>query len=167
MEAELIKEAKVRENILDFEDALAQVPTATKGDRKDCPLKHSFADGIYVREIFIPADMLLTGKIHKHAHPNFLMKGKVKVVTEGAGEEVLEAPVSMISKAGTKRIVYTITDTVWVTVHHNPTNTQDLLVIEDNVIAKNYVEYEKFRKLADKSSSFLAIIKRAYNKLIK
>ena len=165
--AEVESSDKVRGKILDFEEALSYVPGATKGDRQDCPLKHSFADGIYVREIFIPADMLITGKIHKHAHPNFLMKGKVKVFTEGEGEQILEAPLSMISKAGTKRVVYTITDTVWITVHHNPKNEKDLLVIEDNVIAKSYDDYEKFRKLAGSKNVVLGFVKSIYNKLLK
>lgn len=164
---QIATDTKARNKILDFEQALSKVENTYKGDTDNCPLKHSFTDGIYVREIHIPKDTLLTGKIHKHEHPNFLMKGKVEVYTENGGLELLEAPLSMISKGGTKRVVYTITDTVWITVHHNPTNTKDLLVIEDNVIAKNYGEYEKFRKLADKPNSFLAIVKRAYNKLIK
>jgi hypothetical protein len=38
------------------------------------------------------------------------------------------------------------TDTVWITVHHNPDNTQDLKKLEDIVIAKNYLEYKNFQK---------------------
>ena len=71
------------------------------GDSDNCPLTHKFAPGVYVREIFIPAGMCVVGKIHKHAHPNFLLKGKVIVITEQGGRELLEAPLSMISPAGT------------------------------------------------------------------
>ena len=87
--------------------------------------------------------MLLTGKIHKHKHPNFLLKGEVLVLTETGGSEVLKAPLSMISEPGTKRALYAITDLVWTTIHHNPTNTEDLKELEKIVIAKDYEEYDK------------------------
>tara|TARA_R110002167_G_scaffold302213_3_gene506555 strand:- start:1 stop:471 length:471 start_codon:yes stop_codon:yes gene_type:complete len=115
-----------------------------KGDSKVCPLKHSFSDGIYVREITIPAGMVIVGKIHKHDHPNFLLKGEVVVITEEGGKEELKAPCSMISKPGTKRILYAKTELVWTTVHLNPTNTQDLKELEEEIIAPTYEAYEKF-----------------------
>ena len=132
-----------RETILEFENALLNTPGAFKGDTINCPLKHSFSNGMYVREIFIPAGTYLTGKIHKHDHPNFLLKGKVKVATE-EGIQELTAPLSMISKAGTKRALLVIEDCVWVTVHQNLSNTQDLAELEDMIIAKSYEEYDHF-----------------------
>jgi len=108
------------------------------------PLKHTFADGCYVREIFIPAGHVVIGKIHKHSHPNFLMQGKVTVFTADEGTRHLQAPMSMISPAGTKRIVYTHTDTRWTTVH--VTNKTDLDDIEEEVIAKTYLEAEEEAK---------------------
>ena len=74
------------------------------------------------------------------------MKGRVRVVTEGAGEEMLEGPMSIISPPGTKRVLYAETELVWVTVHHNPSNTQDLEELEDLVIADSFEDYEKFKK---------------------
>lgn len=135
-----------RGDILHFEALLGEHPEAVFGDNVAMPLKHTFADGIYVREIFIPAGTVLTGKIHKHDHPNFLLKGTVKVVTEHGGVELLEAPLSMISLAGTKRVVFAISDTVWVTIHKNTTNTQDLAELEETIIAKDYDEYEMFKE---------------------
>lgn len=132
-----------REEILGFQELLAEQPDAVFGDSSACPLKHTFSDGIYVREIFIPAGTLLTGKIHKHSHPNFLMLGTVDVATE-QGLERLTGPLSMISLAGTKRVVYAITDCTWITVHENLSNTNDLNELEDNIIAKSYEEYELF-----------------------
>ena len=128
----------VREDILDLEKALSKQPGAVFGDSDLMPLKHSFAEGAYVREIFIPKGTVLTGKIHRHSHPNFLMKGEVIVVTEDGGREHLKAPLSLISKAGTKRAILALEDTVWITVH--VTNETDLEKIEDYVIAKTYEE---------------------------
>ena len=124
-------------------------------------MKHYFSDGIYVREITIPAGMVIVGKIHKHRHPNFLLKGKVMVITEQKGEEMIEGPCFMMSEGGTKRALYAVTDLVWTTIHHNPTNTQDLNKIEDIVIAKNYDEYNNFLKSEE------GVVKKIKNKIIK
>ena len=153
-----------RSKILEFENIIKNTENSFVGDTINCPLKHSFADGIYVREIFIPKDIVLTGKIHKHSHPNFLLKGEVEVFTEFGGVERLVAPQSIISKAGTKRVVKTITDTIWITVHANPTNTQDLEKLEKITIAESYDEYEK--NLIYQKLNLLGKIKFAINNFI-
>jgi hypothetical protein len=140
---ELVKK-NIKEGILSFEQELRQQENVFLGDSDNCPLKHSFSEGMYVREIFIPKGTYLVGKIHKHSHPNFLLKGEVLVITEGEGREYLRAPLSMISPPGTKRALYAITDLVWVTVHENRTNTQDLSELEKEIIASTYEEYERF-----------------------
>lgn len=134
-----------REKLMVFQEELAKQPGAFFGDNDSCPLTHKFAPGVYVREIFIPKGTCVVGKIHKHEHPNFLMSGDVLVVTEGEGRQHLKAPLSMISKAGTKRIVFALEDTVWITVH--ATEETDLKKIEDFVIAKSYEDYEQFKQL--------------------
>jgi len=135
------------------------------GDNDAMPLKHSFAPGVYVREIFIPKGSMLTGKIHRHSHPNFLMQGEVIVVTEFGGREHLKAPKSMISKAGTKRAIYAIEDTIWITVH--VTEETDLKKIEEYVIAPTYdalkaapESKELESELAQKNCLILALKKR-------
>lgn len=142
---------ETRNRILTFEESMKNLPNVKYGDMDECPLTHTFSDGMYVREIFIPKGMLIVGKIHKHSHPNFLLKGEVSVVTEENGVERLKAPLSIISKAGTKRVVYAHDDTVWVTVH--ATDETDLDKIEEQVIAKNY------SKLPDNISNLIDEIK--------
>lgn len=132
----------IREKILMFEEILSKTPGAIIGDSNSMPLVHKFAEGVYVREISIPKGYVLTGKIHKHSHPNFLMKGEVIVVTESGGQEHLKAPLSIISQPGTKRAILALEDTVWITVH--ATNETDLEKIEDYVIAKSFEEYDRF-----------------------
>lgn len=147
-----------RSKIMDFEDLIKSFDGSFVGDNERCPLNHSFSNGIYVREITIPAGMFIVGKIHKHEHPNFLLKGTVMVVTEDGIEE-MTAPRSMISKAGTKRALYAVTELVWTTIHHNPTNTQDLQELEKIVIADSYETYKKFisskDNFIDKTKRFL------------
>lgn len=141
--ASIDRKSAIRDSIMEFESILLEQPNSFVGDSDICPLKHTFSDGIYVREIFIPKGTILTGKIHIHDHPNFLMSGEVEVITETGGVEHLIAPVSMISPKGTKRIVRSIKDSVWITVHSNPTNIQDLSKLEAIIIAKFYGDLKK------------------------
>lgn len=131
-----LKRLKIRSTIQHVKNKMEKMDGVEFGD---CfPLKHTYADGCYVREIFIPKGNFVIGKIHKHSHPNFLLEGEVSVLTEGRGAERLKAPLSMVSEAGTQRIVYTHTDCRWVTVH--VTCKKDLKEIEEEVIAKDYKE---------------------------
>lgn len=145
----LSQSKNTRNKISAFEKILSQYPGAKFGDMEECPLTHNFAENvkkdgsieyIYVREIFIPRGMVIVSKIHRHSHPNFLMKGKISVITEGGGTEHLEAPQSIISPAGTKRALVAHEDTIWITIH--VTKSKDLKIIEEDVIAKSYNELE-------------------------
>lgn len=128
-----------RRAIVRLESTLRDLTAARILPEPDCPLEHVFAPGAYGRQIFIPKDSLIVGKIHKHAHLNFLMQGTVTVATE-EGPVRLTAPLMMVSKAGTKRVVYTHEDTIWATVHL--TDSTDLDEIEEQIIAKTYEEFD-------------------------
>lgn len=145
-EVEAVDQLFIRDRLFELENAISQLPNAVFGDSSLCPLKHSFGHGIYMREIFIPAGTILTGKIHRHSHPNVLLEGEVIVVTEHGGREHLKAPLAMISQAGTKRAVYALTDTRWITFH-NVGEERDLDKIEDIVIAKSYEQLESEQSL--------------------
>ena len=155
---EVQEKAGLREQIGAFEDLIGQQEGAFFGDTINCPLTHKFADGIYVREMFVPAGTFLVGKLHKHTHPIFLMSGIAEIVSETAGCETFEGPVSMISPHGTKRAIHSITDIVIITMHLNPTNTQDLDELEKMIIAEDYDQYEKF--ISKKESKVVRLINR-------
>lgn len=130
-----------REEILNVQDNLMSGVANGALVEPEMPLKHYFTDGAYARELTMPKGAMVVGKIHKHAHLNFITKGKVAVVTE-FGKEVYTAPYTFISQPGTKRVVYILEDTVWTTVH--VTTETDLEKIEDYVIAKSFEEYDEF-----------------------
>lgn len=132
MPAVVIKNFK--DKITEFEDKLAQVPGAMFGD-DCCPLKHTFVDGAYVREITMPKGMTLTSKIHKIEHPYFVMKGECSVLTEDKVHRI-KAPYWGVTTPGTKRILYIHEETVWVTVH--VTDSTDLKEIESQIIAPGF-----------------------------
>jgi hypothetical protein len=139
-----IKCPDIREAIVNFETELRKMPGSLIGDSpeylKICPLKHEFVDGAYVRELTMPKNLLFVSKIHKVKHPYFIMKGDVSVLTED-GIVRIKGPYHGITPAGTKRVIWTHEDTLWVTVH--VTKETDLEKIEEEVIAKTYDDLDK------------------------
>jgi hypothetical protein len=123
-----------REAVVNLEEAMIREFGKCDPDAV-APVNHYHCEGNYAREIFIPKDTCVIGKIHKHEHINVISKGKCLVVTE-EGKEELEAPLTFISKAGIKRAVYALEDVVWTTIH--PTESTNLKEIEDEVIAPSY-----------------------------
>lgn len=150
MSNKLTKSVKQRrKQILDFEKTLLSLQDREDvylGDNHKYPLHHVFSEGIYLRELRLEAGTTIVGKIHKEDHIVFLLHGTVAVATDNGVQEY-EAPCYIKSPAGVKRIAHAITDIIWVNIHANPTNTQDLVELENNIIAKDYLEYEKFKKL--------------------
>jgi len=102
---------------------------------------HHFSKGVYARELHIPAGIILTGEIHKFENLNILSKGKIQVLVGDAVQEI-EAPFTVVSPAGTKRIARALTDCVWTTVHG--TNELDVGIIEKTFIAKSEQEWLEF-----------------------
>tara|TARA_Y100000361_G_scaffold153968_1_gene177494 strand:- start:660 stop:1154 length:495 start_codon:yes stop_codon:yes gene_type:complete len=105
--------------------------------------KHSFADGVYIREMRMKQGQLGFSAIHKHSYGFFLLSGVLASSKEEGVEEFI-APCYIISPRGSKRIVYAVEDCVITTVHANPTNTQDLKKIESDNVVFSWKEYEEY-----------------------
>ena len=145
---ELRSRQEYREKITDLQNQMIN-EGALVGEELDKlnPTKHTFAGGCYVREIFNPANMLITTKIHKKEHP---LKGKMSILTE-SGVETVQAPHHGITKPGTKRAIFTHEDCVFVTVH--ATNKKTPEDVEEEVIAKDFndptIAIDSMRELSD------------------
>jgi hypothetical protein len=126
----------MRDKVFQMEEAIKQLPPVTI-----IPVHH-FSPGVYAREITIPAGCCLTGEIHKFSQLNILSKGKMQVLTDNGIVEV-EAPFTIVSPPGTKRVAYTHTECVWTTILG--TEETDVTKIEDHFIAKSEVEYLTFQ----------------------
>jgi hypothetical protein len=135
---------KFRSQIINLEDKIKSLDKEYIRVPEDFPVKHMFSEGMYVRELTVPAGVVVIGKIHKHEHPAFLLKGEAIVATENGGIKELKGPCSFVSPPGVKRAVYARTELIWTTVHLNKDNKKDLEKIEEENIAINYEEFDKF-----------------------
>ena len=133
-------QSEFRHGISKLEDLINNEDDNTDLVSVDHPLKETFLDHQYIREIFNPAGQIIVTKIHKVEHPFFLLQGEMSIITE-KGEEHISAPYYGVTPVGTKRIIYTHTDCTFVTVH--PTELKDTAEIEEELIAKDYKELEE------------------------
>jgi len=101
------------------------------------PLKHTFAEGVYIRELFIPKGYFLVGKLHRDSYASFILSGDMSVLTE-EGVRRVKGPCWNVAPEGIKRFGFSHEDTVWVTVHPNPENITDIDILEDRIHAKDY-----------------------------
>lgn len=124
-----------RAQVARIEAELLQLPQV------EMPVTEYFSEGVYGREIFIPAGTVITGKIHKFRSLNVLISGEIAVLTN-EGMKIVSPPFVEVAAPGTKRIAYAITDTRWLTVHG--THETDTAKIEAEFIAQDEQEFLAF-----------------------
>ena len=141
-----------REKILELERALINAADGVNiegdgkrvmTDSKIAPIKHTFADGVYIRQMDMVKESIVVGAIHKHLHVWFLLTGCITVATEETTEDYI-APCYVVSTPGVKRVILANEDSIFVNIHKNPSNTQDVDRLEKEIVALNYEEYEEY-----------------------
>lgn len=125
----------IRDKVNYAEKLMQQMP------QRELKVEHDFSLGVYARILYIPADTILVGKLHKYPQINLIRQGELSVLV---GDKIkrLKAPYVVASPAGTKRIAHVHKDTVWVTVHG--TDLKNIDDIEDYFIAKDDRDYLEF-----------------------
>jgi quercetin dioxygenase-like cupin family protein len=108
----------------------------------EIPIKHLFADQIYIRQMEMKQGQIVVGAIHNHLHAWFLMKGRVLINNNGEKIEHI-APCYTVSEPGSKRFIYALEDSIFVNVHKNPSNTKDIEKLEKEIVS---FDIEKFKE---------------------
>jgi len=98
--------------------------------------KHTFHAGMYCREVWRPAGVIVVGKIHKKEHFYLIVSGTVAITTD-EGVKSVTGPHLLCSKPGTKRAVYAETDALCMTFHVVDAKTiedaeQELVEVDDS-----------------------------------
>jgi len=129
-----------RDKVIALETLMKEQP------QLELKVEHYFSPGVYARELHIPAGTILTGKIHKYVQLNILIKGDMSVLTEN-GVKRVQAPFTVVSPAGTKRIAFAHEDCVWTTILG--TDQTDPEQIENLFTVNTEQEYLDFCKTID------------------
>lgn len=138
--------AEFRNKVMSLENKMlsSDNENIVKGNSDTFPLTHSFSDGVYIREMSMLKGGIVIGKIHNKSHTWFLMKGKIKVATEDS-VVTYSAPTYVNAKAGAKRVIAAIEDSVFVNIHPNPDNIKNTKELEDILTCKTYDEYINYK----------------------
>jgi hypothetical protein len=109
-------------------------------------ITNNFSDGLYMRQMIMPADTIAISAIHHTNHFWFLLSGRVIVESN---EETVEhiAPCWSHSIKGAKRLIRCIEDCVWINIIANPTDTKNIEEVENNFFSFTMEEYNKKEKL--------------------
>jgi hypothetical protein len=84
---------------------------------------HRFHAGMYCREVWREAGVLVVGKVHKKEHFYLIVSGTV-CISDGIGEpQRFTGPHLIASAPGTKRAVYAETDVLCMTFHRTDATT--------------------------------------------
>ena len=118
----------MRRRVLALQSAISQLP------QYEPITEHFFHGGMYCRKVFRHADVTVVGKVHKKEHFYVVVSGTVAVTTDD-GVKVITGPQVLCSKPGTKRVVYSVTDAVCMTIHRTDSTT-----VED--AEEELVEYD-------------------------
>jgi hypothetical protein len=101
--------------------------------------QHYQIKGVYARTMFVPAGMLVTGKIHNFESIGILAQGTMRI-TNGETSVVVSAPYIAVDKPGIKRLGYAETDCTFISVHR--TDAEEINDIEDELVSDTFEDYE-------------------------
>ncbi|HET7832361.1 MAG TPA: hypothetical protein VFK88_05300 [Gallionella sp.] len=91
--------------------------------------KHYFHGGMYCREVWRHAGVLVVGKVHKKEHFYLIVSGTVTITTDD-GVQRITGPKLLKCAPGTKRAVFSETDALCMTFHIVDATTVDEAEIE-------------------------------------
>lgn len=129
----------------DLEIAIRDGIASGMGDAVSLEPKHHFAHGTYTRELFLPANSFVAGKIHRYDCITIILYGRARVVTDKGFYEVV-GPEVLVTGSGSKGL-YVMEDTLWVTTHPWD-GKQTLEELEAYVVAPSYDALEAEQNLA-------------------
>jgi len=100
-----------RESVDALQSAMVELPQAPGMDTT-----HFFGGGMYCRRIAIPAGRVIVSKVHSTEHMFIGCVGELLVAGQGENYTLRPGDV-VVSPVGTKRVVFSVTDVVVMTVH--------------------------------------------------
>ena len=121
-------------------------PGIVRGNTDSFPLKHSFSEGVYIREMFMEKDGIVIGKLHKYSHTWFLLQGEIAVATD-KGTDIYIAPCYVNASAGAKRVINALEDSIFINVHPNPLELRNIEELEDMLTCPSYNDFDKYKQL--------------------
>jgi hypothetical protein len=122
-----------------FEAEIAKLP------QLEVPVIHRFTEGLYIREVHVPAGTVFTSRTHLTQHPFVISKGVCDIVDEKGGITRVSAPHTGITEIGTRRVFAVYEDLVLTCFHPTALTDPDEFV-ELNTESTNDLLPEGFKQ---------------------
>lgn len=123
-----------RASIIELEAEVLKLPQI------DFQPRHYFGGGIYARELWMPKNSVVTGKIHIKEHLCSIAYGDV-TITDEFGSVRVKGPCTFVGKPGSKRALFMHEDTLWTAYH-----TTDKLTVEEaeaEIVTNDYNVFDR------------------------
>lgn len=118
------------ERVAQLEAEMLEFPQA------NCPVVHRFADGLYIREVTIPAGVFAIGHHQRHRHLCVMVKGSVIMVGPDGDKKRFDAPLTYVCEPG-RKVGYVVEEMTWLNVY--ATTEQDIDTLEAMLLEKSGV----------------------------
>ncbi|OLD92626.1 MAG: hypothetical protein AUG84_00785 [Chloroflexi bacterium 13_1_20CM_4_66_7] len=93
-----------------LEAAMLELPQA------ECDVVHSFAPGLYIRQVTLPAGAVAVGHYQKTTHLNVMLKGRVTMIEPDGSHIERAAPLTYIAAAG-RKVGYVHEEVIWLNIY--------------------------------------------------
>jgi|14_taG_2_1085336.scaffolds.fasta_scaffold00497_7 hypothetical protein len=114
-------------------------------NNEEFKITHDFSDQLYMRKMRMPEGSFVVSAIHHTDHFWFLLSGRIFVTTDGETVEHV-APCYARSIKGAKRFIVCAEECLFINVHKNPSNSQDIEEVQDELYSITIEEYNKKEK---------------------
>ena len=107
------------------------------------PIERHFCEGVYARKMTMPADSVVTGKIHLHSQINIISKGHMAVFT-GTDLKDMFSGDHLVCEEGAKRAFYAHEESVWTVILR--CDRGDVENIDQDFVVETEQQYIEFQK---------------------
>ena len=142
----LVTPKSMREKVWKLQKEISSLP------QYEPVTKHYFHAGMYCREVFRDAGVLIVGKVHKKEHFYLVASGTVTVTTDD-GVVTVTGPHVFMSKPGAKRAVYANTPATCMTFHVTDSKSPEEAEIE--MVEEEETPFDCHNKLKSESKEVL------------
>lgn len=100
----------------------------------DCPVRHHFGPGVYIREVVLPTGSYIIGHRHNSPHMNIMLEGHITLINNDGTRTELRAPQTFASGPG-RKIAYIHETVRWQNVY--ATEETDVETLEAQLLDKS------------------------------
>lgn len=123
----------------------------------EIPIEHHFDHGVYARKMTSPAMTIISGRVHRHGHLCMVLRGHIRVFDGVHGGVVrdLRGGDVFSSQPNARRMLYSVEETVFITVHRTDKTTAD--EVEEEIFMPSWAKETMDRRKLQKKEALCLV----------